>query len=595
MKFCKSLLFILPILLVLPIKILSQYTVNISYNISANKEIIEVPKEQKKSYLNNINTAPYIKKNSSNALSTNKPNNDVLTALIGENQFVELSITNTSKTNRQFQITTNFPDSWNLAIRKRVMLPDWYSFDQGNPKIYYYGDALPLLNKINRTWTLPVSSGEVANIILDYEVNSKSNAPLEIRVKDMGSGKITTCQLNLKVLEKRFPSTVPFNSIAFNSNNDYSYTEFTQTLKKYEFNILVVNYVPQITFDRNGNIVVPIKKEASQTQGFISTAIPWIKQGGKIALFWQPRYNKFALTRDGNSLPIYSSSWNRAFVNEVLASVQLIKSHYPALKNEQIILYVADEITSRKYDGDISEEVKGIQSLLKYIKQQIPQFKTLVSFGYISYPKDINAVMPYTDILLPHFIMPESYTEYAPQSYNPALAFKERFSQYRNNQQCWLYMVEKGKSSPLPNFTVLPMLAVLKKAIGLSWYAFSDRRGSSWISNDGGRLDYGLFYLKEPNVSLYTQSVKGLSNAERIIPSIRLVGAKIGIQNAKLLQYLLENRGKLNRSGQEQLNKIVSRLKTLFDIYDQPKKNFESENINIVELSNDLRLLFNQI
>jgi len=98
---------------------------------------------------------------------------------------------------------------------------------------------------------------------------------------------------------------------------------------------------------------------------------------------------------------------------------------------------------------------------------------------------------------------------------------------------------------------------------GMSWWAFSDRKGSSWLPYDQKSLDYSMVYNRETGNALYQYWNKNQS--EEIIPSIRLYAARAGIQDARILKHILKNQSKLSERGQKDLREIVKALASILD------------------------------
>src|SRR5690606_15522020 len=105
--------------------------------------------------------------------------------------------------------------------------------------------------------------------------------------------------------------------------------------------------------------------------------------------------------------------------------------------------------------------------------------------------------------------------------------------------------------------------AVLLGREGLSWWAFSDTKGSSWLSYDKQELDYSMVYNKEVNNPIYQYWNK--DHSEEIIPSIRLYAARAGIQDAKIFKFLIAHKSELPPNEWKEFNQIIDLLTSTLD------------------------------
>src|SRR5690606_5188892 len=97
----------------------------------------------------------------------------------------------------------------------------------------------------------------------------------------------------------------------------------------------------------------------------------------------------------------------------------------PEISSDKILLYVEDEITSGSYNKKPSARVKKVESLLKDIKEEIPEFKVYLTLSMYSFPVDLKIASQYGDRLVPLIYLPEKLSRRAPDSYRPIEAFKE--------------------------------------------------------------------------------------------------------------------------------------------------------------------------
>lgn len=510
-----------------------------------------------------------------------------LKAVVNDLQFFSLDIADNSKGNSQYVVSTNIPASWSLEVRRQALLSDWYSSYHGVAGITYWGDAMPQLKQEGNNWTIPVKKGETVRLNFGFKVLNALNMPVQVVIQNRATGERILKNIPLTVYNKKMPA-VDFSSIVFNSDNTVSYPLLINTCTRYGFTHMQVNYIPEYLYDANGNIVGTLNLNSTQTLGFMQTAIPWVQQGLPVLFFWQPHFaTKNGFIQSGEA-------WQRAYVNTVQQAVNMLKQQYPSFRNDQVILYVYDEIGSSSYATAPSQPVKDARSCLAYLKKNLPQFKRLVTFGYNSFPADIDMIKPETDILVPHFIMPEKLeATYAPASYSPAANFKQQFTSKTTRQAYWAYMVEPGKSADIRDFRMLPMLAALNGYSGFSWYAFCNSSGWSWVGHDGDMMDYGLYYRQEVGVPLYDYWTKGINQSEAVIPSIRSMAAGAGIQDAKILRYLTENKARLSAQAAATLKSITSLLQSVNDTrLNQPDRAHYLNMTQIETISRQLREVY---
>lgn len=505
--------------------------------------------------------------------------------LDGETSAYAIEICNDGKTEEAYTISTNLPEDWNVAVRRFALLPDFYTYQQkNNSDIMLYGDALPKLEqKRPRNWDVVVKPREVVRIFIVYTAHKSSIKginQLEVFVKK-GDNLLSVKKMPIRLAEKGIPK-VDFNSVIFN-NNTYQIASFANELVKTGFSHAISYTPPSAIFNKEGELIGPLIQNTENSKEFRYVSNYWAGRGMPILFYWTAHFAKLAALSDNTYLTPYSPEFNKAYVNLVKQAYLDIKSRIPEFKPSQVLLYVHDEVSSGEYTEKVVKEVMDIRSLLKTIKEELPEFKTFLTFGFYTYPVDLQAVMPYTDIAVSHIFMPNQLKRNAPASYNPAVAVKQNlYSKFRNinsdrisqlkkrkkrslsssqrdnSSQLWSYLVTEGKTSNVLDFRALPLYAIILGREGLSWWAFSSTRGSSWFANDKNSLDYSMIYRREGDNPVYQFWCKDTS--ETVIPSIRLYAARAGIQDAKLLRYITENVEKLSNSEFSKLKIILDDL-----------------------------------
>jgi len=510
--------------------------------------------------------------------------------LDGETGSYSMEICNNGTKEMTYSLSTNLPQNWNVVMRRQAFLTDFYSHQQkNNPNINFYGDALPkLMQPQPGKWNIAVKPKEVARIFVEYNAIKSSLGNLkqiEFSVFN-GANVVDVKKVPIVVSAKTIPN-VAFNSVVFN-NNTYQIASFANELVKTGFTHQIAYTPPSAIFDKAGNLVGDINQTTANSKQFRYVTDYWLKRGKSILFYWNAHAEKLAPLANKTYLKPYSAEWNKAYVALVKKAYEEIRKRIPSVKPNQIFLYVQDEISSGKYAAKASAKVIDIQSLLKVIKKEIPEFKTFLTLGLYTYPVDLQAVLPYTDISVSHMFMPDKLNRNAPASYNPAKAFQQNLytkfsdvntariqqlkvgkrliSQSNNStgsSEIWSYLVTQGKTTNILNFRALPIYATLLGRDGLSWWAFSNTKGSSWLANDQNSLDYSMIYNKEVNNPIYKYWCK--DNSETIIPSIRLYGARAGIQDAKILKYITQNLSKLSANQLKDFQTIINKLSVSVD------------------------------
>lgn len=523
---------------------------------------------------------------------TKEANIGSLTLLDREAASVSIELSNASNGAVAYVLNTNLPQNWQVVIRKQALLNDYYSANRANnPDINFFGDALPKLARANNAWTCTLKPNEVARLFIEFvpqKVSSSIDA-LEVNITDSSGKNKRFKKIPFTVVGKKLPPST-FNSVVFNSGS-YEMASYAGEWEKTGFTHQISYTYPTAQFDEKGNIVGSLNTGSAEGKQFRYVTDYWMKRGHSVLFYWAPRFAKLAPLANGKGyLEPYSAAWINAYVNLVKASFENIKARIPNVTSNKVLLYIHDEISSGQYADKASAKVLQVQSLLKAVKDKLPEFKTFMTYSMYSYPADLSAVTAYTDVQVPLIIVPEKLQKNAPQSYSPVKTFqkslfstnasqtnKGRIKLLKSNAavsvstkrsvagqtEQWSYLVTQGKTSNILDFRALPIYAALLGREGLSWWAFIDTKGSSWLAADGKGMDYSLIYLKEPNNPLYNYYCN--DKTERFIPSLRLYAARAGIQDAKILRYIIENKTKLTGAQQQAFTKIINTLEGTLD------------------------------
>lgn len=541
-----------------------------------------------------------------------------LVLLDGESFSLGIDINNKEKRSVEYIIAADLPEEWKVTVRRQALLPDYYSYPNPNkPYVKFIGDALPRLIKKEGGWAVTLLQDEVARFYVDFEVDKGSFTGSEIALSWKKEGERAQTRIPISISCKQIPQEI-FNSVIFN-NNSFQMGRYVDRWLNVGLNNLIIYSFPTYKFDSSGTVIGEMNTGTEDSKEFSYVVDMWSKKNQPFLFYWNKRFERLAplINKEGVYLEPYSPEWNKAYTSLVKKAFAYIKGKNPNISEDHVILYVEDEITSGNYTKIPSDKVKKVESLLKEIKKSIPQFKVFLTLSMYSYPVDLDIAKNYADILVPMAYMPDQLPRRAPASYNPNRAFdahlysafpsgKARIDNLKSGypisytdfeskgsrgEKIWNYMVSSGKASDIMDYRVLPIYSILLGREGMSWWAFSDRKGSSWLPYDQKSLDYSMIYNKEMGNELYQYWNK--EQSEDIIPSIRIYASRAGIQDAKLLKYLLKNQPKLSPEGKKEFAQLIDKLsQTLNPAFTQvdPAKYLTLEQYE--QISQGLRRLY---
>ncbi len=565
--------------------ILTSCTPKINFSVqlrpahSVAMQIASVPKTEKTTFLNRVNKgeSKFLFQKKEGVVHPIK-----MTSLLGESRTVVFDISNEeNKENTTYTIETNLPRNWNQQIYRQALLNEWYSTNKNVDNVKFIGDPLLKINPSDDKIKINLRPNETARLVLDFTVHDSIVNEIEIKVKSKKTKK--TKKIRLTVLNINKPET-EFSSIIFNSHNIQSNGEFIDICNDAGFTHLQANYIPTVYFDKKGNPIGDINLATTNSTGYRNTVFPWVKNGGKILIFWQPRYQTLAPTKDGNYLTPFTDSWLNAFSNLLKIVSTDLKTRFKSFDSNDMVVYIADEFSTTAKKNNRADYIK----LLNHLKKKNPNTKTFLTYGFYSNKTDVNLLGKAADISCPHFLMPKKVVRNK-KKYNPS-SLKDAMKSLRlKKSQNWTYHVAKGKSSDIREFLYLPSIAVIKDYSSFSWWGFLSHSGSTWTADDLNQIDYSFVYLKEEKNAIYNQWKT--NDNSRFITSMRIKAIRLGILNAKILQTLIENKNKLSQKNQTKLNKLIKVLAEESYTYNNSLLEF---NLTLNEFNNivtDLRLL----
>lgn len=542
---------------------------------------VSIDKGKKQSLIDLSNQAKYL---SQVSVENEKIDIDTIVTLENEEQLINFKVKNKKNKKNKIEISTNLFSKNNSILFRQIPLYNWYSSNLNINDLEFYGDPLAEIPLLNNKFIVELEPKEEAYFILKFNSIDKLPEKLNIQVKTCNwkreSKRITIPieMLNKQLIEEEFPS------ILFNGVNATSSLQLYNTAEYIGIKYLQVNYIPRIIFDDRGNPINGIDHGHVNSKGFRDTAGPWLANGGKILLFWQPRYSILAPTYNGGYLKPFTNEWNRAFKNILIEISKYAKSIYPKFNNNQVTIYIVDEMSSKLKNKNYTHYSK----LINYLKKEASQVKILATLGYYSGIEDLE-ILKNTDILVPHFKMKKEI-----KVKNKIFKPKETLDKVieMKDKEKWAYLVGRGKTEDLSSFYLSPLQAVIQGFVGFSWYAFIQHVGSTWIDNDSGFLDYSLYYAHEKDNPIYLKYFTE-NNKDYLVLSMRLMAAKDGLTNAKILSYILENKNKLNFRNTKQLNEIINTIKSvnIDDNVEQKKIN----HISLQDIRNNIRRIYSEL
>lgn len=509
-------------------------------------------------------------------------------SVIGEKLFFSVVLEGSVEKNEQLTVALTNTNFSKFKCYRVLPVSDWYSeANKNKTSLEFIPDALFALKSFsNNHFSFDVESGEKVQLFMEMEGLSTGKHRVDIKFSSLKNNGVYNLSFPVEVVKDN-SSDFKINSIIFNNINLQSGQYVVDTWKEVGFTHLQINYVPTIYFNSDGDPQGSIISNSSSSTGFRNTAYPWLKNGGSILLFWESNYDKVAPLKNGEYLKPFTTPWYKAYKFILEEQFRLLKELYPRISKDNIIIYVADELKSVDVENK-KFTVNQLREFSVFLENELPEFKTLVTYGYRSDIASVN-LLSGIDIKVPHINLPES-TLLLKKKINPTGIYAEL-----KNQNKWMYSVERGRLSSLESFRFNPMIAVAHGYEGYSWYAFVDHGGSTWYATDLNRLDYSMYYHAESNNPIYSFWSSRMGTNEYITSSLRLKAIERGLLNASILQNILSERDYLSKNQLLRLDEII---KVLLEhkILD-PKKSTLSEAYQnkCKEIEISLRLLQSEL
>jgi hypothetical protein len=442
-----------------------------------------------------------------------------------------------------------------IQIRKQVFLKTWYR--KGKIVI---ADPIPLL-KDNQ---LPLNPGQTVKLLVSFKVKSgtKGEYPVKIKVANQD------LSVNLKVLSKALPTKPKMHHFQFiypNIQPAMKYPELTaKDLAEHYCDGIEFPFLPSIVFNKDGSVNKSNFAASMQARWMKAYAAEKIKLG----IFWEGVYKKFPMP-GGKLMPfvdkneVFYPAWKKAYTNLLTSWLKFSKEKGYGL--DDYLILPDDEPSSRhEFMNAPGKLVLRAVETYKLTRKTEPKLKQLVTISDYASPKDVEAITPHVDIVMPVWPARTSITRWVPKGYNPRATFHNtivplfKAERKKRGLQIWSYTVDRGKTEPVLNSgRAYPICAVGVGYTGVATWAYNVTRGSSWDDTDKGMLDYSFIYN---GCEGHPINKRENPTGEIIVPSIRWEAMRMGIQDAQIMLYLQDamKKGKCNAATAAEIKKILA-------------------------------------
>ncbi len=454
-----------------------------------------------------------------------------LVALPGEHRAIGLMLANAAELPTQCSIRVEgLPDEGiELAIRKQCFMETWYTRERERA-----ADPLTLLPSENGAWATLLQRGEVARFAIQLHV---TEGPADVDatvVIEPDAAAATRLRLRVRCLRSEAPADTTFGHTAFmypTSNIAAHSPDLTAAdLGAHGVSLMEFPYLPPCQFSEEGAL---LSVDLSTQEAWVKSYCPHVRQ---MLLFWAPAYDKFPCGEDVFLEP-HSEAWNRALIELMGALLKAAEGWGYGM--DRFVLLPYDEPSSGVYADSPNEKIEHLVSVMRLCKEQFPSLLQAVTLSNYTYPADLEACLPYIDIALPHWPLPEKLpAKNAPETYSPREAFAStmwpmlKAEREKRGMQIWSYHVAGGKSDDVLLYNrAYPLRAFGAGERGVGTWAYNVPRGTTWDDTETG-VDYILVYDgKEDHPTNRALNPTG----EVVVPSIRWESLREGIQDARIL------------------------------------------------------------
>jgi hypothetical protein len=476
-----------------------------------------------------------------------------LTSLRHEWQSVGVTLTNCGAASVVCQISLSSMDEsiFSYEIRKQVLMQSWY------PSYGLVSDPLPLLPRNGVLWEVQVPAGERVKLYIDIFSSEKAFGMTQTTVEVESQGAIEELSLTLNVLPASMSVFDRFKYASFIYPSDNVAGKFPQVTAK----DLGAHGVDVIEFPSIGTVVFTTTGSIASADFTMLTdrLLNYGRDVNRFMIFWEGAYADFTCS-DGSKLTPYSSSWNNAFTN--LLSAWLAAALSKGFGVERFVILPFDEVHSDAFSFAPDYHITRMISVCGLIRSVNPNLRIMLTLTDYAGITDVNAMLPYIDIVLPVWPYRTYKLTGQPTGYNPRQAYYETIlpalKTWRSNTggEIWSYHIAAGKIDELllSNRTY-PILVIGDELTGGGTWAYNVAAGSTWSDTDGGTLDYIFVYDGSESHS-FNLSVN--PEGEIVVPSIRWQALRAGLQDAQILLYLKDIKNDCNATSQLAIQSILN-------------------------------------
>ena len=458
-----------------------------------------------------------------------------MTALQGEYLAQGIVAASCSPTPERARVTVHglSPGQFAIVVRKQVFQETWYKKQDE-----LLADPLALLPRDGDAWLLELAPGETAKLYLGIHClagPAGAEGTVGIAVGDRQVSRLPFAVTVLPNAASELPAFGNLSCIYTNTSVAAHSPELVAAdLGAHGVTMMEFAFPPPCTFGPDGEL---LSMDFTQQELWLKAYCPHVERMG---IFYAPGYNKLEQA-DGTVLEPQSEPWKRALVS--LIGGVLERAAALGYGRERFALWTFDEPHSSTLDASPDESVTNAAKVMQLFRRAFPDLQQTMTLTYYAFPRDVEALAPTIDVVVPHWPYPTSLKKgLAPPDYNPRQVFADKVKpllereREKRGMQIWSYHVAGGKSDDvLLRNRAYPIRMVGAGQTGIGHWAYNVPRGSTWDDTDGGGVDYVFVY---DGTEDHPANRACNPTRETIVPSIRWEAVRAGIQDARVLLHL---------------------------------------------------------
>ena len=341
-----------------------------------------------------------------------------LTALPGEHRAIGLMLANGADTPTLCTLRVEgLPDGGvDLSIRKQCFMENWYTKERER-----VADPLTLLANEAGAWATLLQRGEVARLAFGFHFDGAAREISATVVVAAEGAQETRLPLRIRVPAAEAPPTDTFGHTAFiyptSSVAAHSRDLVAADLGAHGVSLMEFPSLPPCRFSEQGEL---LSVDFDMQEAWIKSYCPHVQY---MLLFWAPAYDKFPCGEE-KFLEPHSEAWNRALIELMGALFKAAEGWGYGM--DRFVLLPYDEPSSGVYADSPNEKIEHLVNVMRLCKERFPALLQAVTLSNYTYPADLEACLPYIDIALPHWPLPEKLpAKNAPETYSPRQAFTD--------------------------------------------------------------------------------------------------------------------------------------------------------------------------